>query len=622
MVNKSLNNFNILILILISISFFAGKWITSFISFSNEDIVYKLISESHEDSAMYFHYVKKLINLDFNNNFSQEINSSGHIIIPIGSVLFHAMGLKLFGIQSFIFLEFAAIFFFLLIFFLIFKQFKFSDNISLALSSLMFVLPLIFSWINVLNIIEINTFSKNFYNLRFPRPLVAQLYFFSFIYILIVSLNKNFFEKKYLFSLSIIASLSFSSFFFIFINQIICLIIFLYIRYKKNLFDVIKSNFRKILLSLFLFILISLPFIVLIVYSNIDYNERLGINNLDFEDKVFLIKHYFEKLTRFKSLSLYLLIFIIYFTYKKYLNENIGIINTFLAVFISSLLSPIIFIAFSNKVSFLYHFNNIVIISIILLIVIFIVAFLSKIFLKYQYNKFYNYFSILIIFILIALYNSNFFFKNNKMAQENKNRYEKNEIINLINKNNNLDLKKISMLTFDTEIMTWAILNDIKNLKIIDGTYSTKSNNLIEKDLIETFKFLNLNKEDFKNFISNKKKGYRYLNPDMRQLFWQRYQANSLFTYNGTDDFDEKTLEFIKKSSPFYVHQFAIPRFEISRLITMFENYNKNENFKPDIILMNLSQKIINNYNFDKNNYCKVFSGDLYNLYFKSNYCK
>ena len=79
--------------------------------------------------------------------------------------------------------------------------------------------------------------------------------------------------------------------------------------FEKNLFNIITLNFRKILLSFFLFLLISLPFIVLIFYSNIDYNERLGINNLDFEDKVFLIKHYFEKLTRFKSLSLYLLIY-------------------------------------------------------------------------------------------------------------------------------------------------------------------------------------------------------------------------------------------------------------------------------------------------------------------------
>ena len=30
------------------------------------------------------------------------------------------------------------------------------------------------------------------------------------------------------------------------------------------------------------------------------------------------------------------------------------------------------------------------------------------------------------------------------------------------------------MLTFDNEIMIWAILNDIKYLKIIDGTFTIK----------------------------------------------------------------------------------------------------------------------------------------------------
>ena len=79
--------------------------------------------------------------------------------------------------------------------------------------------------------------------------------------------------------------------------------------------------------------------------------------------------------------------------------------------------------------------------------------------------------------------------------------------------------------------MIWSILNDVKYLKIIDGTFSTKSNENIEKDLIEAFKFLNLDKDKFVNFIKNKKIGYRYLNQGMRLLFWQKYQANSLFTF-------------------------------------------------------------------------------------------
>ena len=622
MQNKSSINFNILILVFISLSFFVGKWIISFVYYSNEDLIYKLILDSHEDSSMYFHYVKKLFNFDFSNNYSEEINGSSYIIIPTGSVIFHALGYKLFGIQIFIFFEFLAIFFFLLIFFLIFREFKISNTLSLAFSSLMFVLPLIFFHINFFNISEINTFSSNFYNLRFPRPMVAQLYFFSFIYILIASLNKNIFEKKYLFPLSIIASLSFSSFFFIFVNQIISLIFLLSFRYKKNLFNLIKFNFKKILLSVLIFFLISLPFLILLYNSDQEYNERLGINTLDIEDKAFLIKHYWEKMTRIKSLCLYSLIYFIYLIHNKYFIKNKNIINIFLIIFVSSLLSPIIFIIVSNKVSFLYHFNNIVVISIVLFFLVIIFSLISELLLKYEQNKFYNFFAIFLILVSITIYNSKYLLNENQQIKKNIDRFEKNEIIKIINKNNNFEFDKLTILTFETDIMIWSILKDFKNLKIIDGTFSSKSNNLIEKDLIEVFKFLNLNKEDFKDYISNKKIGYRYLNPDMRQLFWQRYQANSLFTYNSTDDFDEKTLNFIKNSSPFYVHQFAIPRFEEARLLKMFENYNENQEFRPDIILINLNQKIINKYNFNKNNYCQVFSSKLYNLYFKSNYCK
>ena len=145
---------------------------------------------------------------------------------------------------------------------------------------------------------------------------------------------------------------------------------------------------------------------------------------------------------------------------------------------------------------------------------------------------------------------------------------------------------------------------------------------MIEKDLIETFKFLNLKKKHFKIFISNKKIGYRYLNPEMRQLFWQKYQANSLFTFKNSKDFEEKTLRFIQNSSPFYVHQFAIPNFELKRLENKFDDIRANKNFKPDIILMNLSKKILNEYSLDQNKYCKVFSSDLYALYFKKDYCE
>ena len=584
---SNLDIINVSILALISFCFFLGKWVFSFNNFPNEDLTYKLIVDSHEDSAMYFHYIKSIIELNLNNNFSPEISEKGLMVAPIGSIIFHILGLKLFGISSFIILEFLAIFSFLIIFFLIFKKFAVSDFFAISISSIIFVSPLVFSSINFLNIEEINTFSNNFYNLRFPRPMIAQLYFFVFIYILILSSFNNFYEKKFLIPLSIILSLSFSSFFFIFINQIISILIVLTIKYRFSFFKAISLNRKSIFLSVSLFLLLSLPFLILIFKANEDYTERLGVNVIGTDEKLFLIEHYFKKLFRLKALILYLVLIILTIIHKKFFKYNFEIIKVFLIIFISSILSPIFFIIFSSKVSFLYHFNNIVIISVILLIIIFIVAFVSEILSKYQNKKVNNFFFILTIFLSLIFFN----FENIKNTKISKDRIEKNKIINLINENNDIQLDKVTILSFDNDILIWAILNNIRYLKIIDGTFSIKNTNLIEKDLIETFKFLKLQREHFEKFIENKKIGYRYLNPDMRQFFWQKYQANSLFTFKNSKDFNEETLRFIKNSSPFYVHQFAIPNFELKRLISKFDDIKTNKNFQPDIVLMNLSKK-------------------------------
>ena len=618
MKNNSLNYINILILLIISFTFFIGKWLISFSNFPGEDITLKLITESHEDSFMYFHYVKSIINLDFNNTFSPEANEKGLIIIPIGSVIFHTLGLKIFGIKSFIFLEFFAIFLFLLIFFLILKKLKLSDLFSISLSSLIFVIPLFFLKLNFLNIEEINTFSKNFYNLRFPRPLIAQLYFFSFIYILLASVSKNFYEKKFLIPLSIIMSLSLSSFFFIFINQLLSLLIFLVTKYKFNLFKEIRLNYKNILLGIIIFILISLPFLTLILNANEDYIERLGVNKININEKIFLIDHYLSKLFRLKALLLYLVVIFFTIIHKKLFKNNFEIIKIFLIIFIASILSPILFIIFSSKISFLYHFNNIVIISTVLLMMIFTISFISKIFIKYPIKKF-NYF----VPTLIILLSTSFFnIENLKKTKNNQKRLEQNEVVYLIKKNKKLNFEKITILSFDPKIMVWAIINNINYLKIIDGTYTIKNNDLVEKDLIESFKFLNLDNRHFENFISNKKRGYRYLNPEMRQLFWQKYQANSLFTFKDSNDYENKTLKFIQNSSPFYAHQFAIPQFELKRLANKFENIKANNDFKPDIVLMDKSKEILSEYFLDLNKYCRVFAGDLYTLYFRKDHCE
>ena len=79
-------------------------------------------------------------------------------------------------------------------------------------------------------------------------------------------------------------------------------------------------------------------------------------------------------------------------------------------------------------------------------------------------------------------------------------RFEKNELFEVLSKKN-INLKNLSLLTFDTKIMTWAMLNDVKDINVLDGTFSPRSHELTDISLIESFKFLNLKVIDFEKFI-------------------------------------------------------------------------------------------------------------------------
>ena len=140
--------------------------VISFIYYAQEDLVLKVINDSHQDSAMYFHYVKSFADFNFNENFNSSIDQNKLLLYPIGSIIFHSILYKFIGITSFIILELISIFIFLFIFYLIFKEFKISNINSIFFASTMFVLPIIIEQLSFIEVVEINTFIQNFYNLN------------------------------------------------------------------------------------------------------------------------------------------------------------------------------------------------------------------------------------------------------------------------------------------------------------------------------------------------------------------------------------------------------------------------------------------------------------------------
>ena len=137
---------------------------------------------------------------------------------------------------------------------------------------------------------------------------------------------------------------------------------------------------------------------------------------------------------------------------------------------------------------------------------------------------------------------------------------------------------------------------------------------MIENDLIKSFNFLNLDKNDFKKFLMNKKKGWRYRNDNIMNLFWHRYQANSLTTFKDSKDFDEEMLDFINNSSPIMSQQLIIPNFETDRLLLKFDN-NMKFNSDPDLIIVNKKDPVLSKSKIDLNKFCKVFDGEYYVFY-------
>ena len=270
--------------------------------------------------------------------------------------------------------------------------------------------------------------------------------------------------------------------------------------------------------------------------------------------------------------------------------------------------------------SHFYHFTNLVLITAFILFFYIFILFLNFSIQKKLSNNSINNFSFLLIFILLI---GNIYLSNNNYKLKNLNnehfiqRTEFNSIINIIRKKNILESKKISLLTFDNRFLVWATLVDIKYLNIVNGVMVSRTNDMIENDLISTFKFLDLSKNDFSEFIKNKKLSYwRYRNDNIKDSFWMRYQANAMVTFNDSKNFDQEILEFISKSSPLLSQQLIMPNEELERFLSKYESENNSFFLPPKIIIINKKNSILKKSYVSNNKYCKAFEGKIYDFYY------
>ncbi len=569
---------NLHYILLCTFLLFIFKWIFSYIFF-NDDISLKIIFDTPDDGYFYYVYTEALLNLKFNESFDGGIDNLRNIPIPFYAVLFPAILFKFFGNYSILFSEFLFIFFFLLLFSQIFKKLNFSNSSCILLALfLFFISPL-------LNILEIDSFPylislTDLYNLRFPRPLIANIFFYLFIFLLFSTNKEKFFSKKNIIFLALILIFSLSSFYYFFMLEILTLTIFVFYKFKlSEIFN--YENFKNFVLLIIIFSLLSIPFVYFIYTSEPNYMERMYVINLTIEKKIILISYLFSKLLSFKSILLILVITTLNIYANKLKVVNYEKINILFFVFISSLISPFFFILISNKTGLNYHFTNLIVICAFLYLFIFSLSFLKEKIVSRFKSDYLNYICILLI---ICIYNFDLYKKfNNKYQDEDYVFYREGfkNITNLIREN-----KDISLLTFDSRLMVWAILNNVDEIKPLSGQLVSKTHSMIENDLIDSFKFLKLDYLDFSKFFENQLSSWRINNQNTKLFFWGRYSASKLQTYKNSQDFSPKEIDMINKTSPLTVQSIAIPINEIERLKRKFKSSEINEEFRPNLVFL------------------------------------
>ena len=240
----NIKNKNLFYIILISFLIVSPKWIYSIIQFHNEDFLLKSLYLTSD--FYYYPLISNISELDLSPLYLDiEINKLGLLSFPILNLGLISIFFKIFGHYAFLILEFICIIFVLIIFDTLFKYLKFSKNLSLTYSLILLSTPFLFQSLNYLNFPFTEKIILNystFYDLRFPRPIITNLFLFYFIFISVKIYNYNDYNKNNYLITGILSGLSLHLFFYFFIIQNIFFTFLHIIKFKKN---ILKFLFEK-----------------------------------------------------------------------------------------------------------------------------------------------------------------------------------------------------------------------------------------------------------------------------------------------------------------------------------------------------------------------------------------
>ena len=596
--------YNQFIILIISLMMVIPSWVFSFFQYPYEDFVLKILNDTTD--TLYYPLAINFSEFNFKPLYELNITEDvGITAYPILSVIIISFLWKLVGPFSFPMIQLVSIFITLNIFYRLSNDNKINKDNSIFIS--IFCLTFIFFFDVLLNFFDAKFLQtiynnlQNFYYFRFPRPIITNLFLFTYLYFCFEVFFKNKLNYKNFIILGFISGFTLHLFYFFFIIQNI--ILFLMTIKKFGLSSQIFSRQNIKLFSiylLFIILFLSLYFINL-NFVDKDYLIRLSPIDLNLEKKIILLEYYFNFLSNKFFIILFSINFFIYFINKKYL--KIDIFEYLNVIFLATIISPFIFFIFSPKAITVYHFFNWILIIGTINIIFFLLYTFGKI-LNVSTKKKLQY-----IYIILSILVVNYKLISNNLIIDNS-RIDESEIVNFINLNKKSIINK-RLLVPDYNIFAWLSINKFNNFVYVPiEMWTVRSNNRLENDTIKVFKFFDLETNDFHNYIKNNKEDFRMMNPNAYNFLGRKYIANQLKTFEGSNDYDN--YEFIKKIKPTISHSFAIPRYEINRLLKKFKIVN--ELIYPDYVLIKKSG-IFQLKDFKKKNYCIMKENVTFILY-------
>jgi len=576
-----------------------SKWVISFYYYGDffNDFKYFL----NFNDQQYFPYIISLSNLDFSPSHNSLFQADGVTSFPYASILFHALLFKILDLPSIIFLE---LIFYILVYYLVYSFLRKSNVNKISASftaSLIFFSPVILEYVDFffknINFVNIKDLIFNYHliSLRFPRPLVTNLFFYTSLLILINFLKNDFEKKKDYVLFGIILSLLIQSFIYLFI--VIGLVYF--ILSVSNIFnnkEKVKIKLKYNFVLILVFLVVTLPFIFQNIYAEDDYVARIGLFPINFEKKKLLFRYTVEHYLGLNNIIFISAVILFCILFKKKFKKKYSLsIRLYLILVISSYIAPLLFIIFSPYIVWFKHFFDVKNLIFILGIFLFSALIIENYFYKIILTKLLVFYFILFgsghIFYQFSIIKNNFLTNQDYFNDLNKVIIYSDEIIN--------DKKKNNIFSNSIIINNYYIYKK-QNITYPDGFSNALNDDKMENLMINSLKSIGYSSLDFKNLLKNKI-SWRYFN-EIFQISHLKYQFSYLYTYSNIEDYSDYEIEFLKKRNFFWSESIALSNKEVNRLSDKFDAYKVIDEISPNIVIIDKKQfdvkpSSLNNYN-------------------------